>query len=165
MAKFNRKYYTPDPSNPEASGICDRSGFVFKHSDLVQQMEWRGESLEWTGLMVGAPFLDKPNEQLRNPPLYPDPVPVDMPKPPHQYNVCWSNQIIPWSNLKILNWVSWSGSEDGILASPENERLQALEENRRPAEEYPGGAVQFDNTQLDANQILQSLESYNWSAN
>jgi len=164
MSYAKRRYYTPNPENPEARGICDRSGFVFKHSDLVRQMEWRGDALEWTGLMVGRPFLNKPNEQLRNPPLFPDPVPVEMPKPPHAYNICWSNQFTPWTQLKVLNWLSWSGSEDGTPAAPENERLQALQEQRRPADVTAGAGTYYQSPALTQDQLLQTLENYNWSA-
>jgi hypothetical protein len=164
MSYSRRRYYTPNLENPEARGICDRTGFVFKHSDLVQQMEWRGDSLEWTGLMVGRPFLNKPNEQLRNPELFADPVPVHMPKPPHEYNVCWSNQFVPWISLKILNWTSWSGSEDGVLAAPEAERLAALEAGTRPEDTYQGAGSNYQAQSLTPEQLLESLENYNWSA-
>jgi hypothetical protein len=162
--KYRRtKYYTANPDNPDAKAICDRSGFVFNHDDLVPQMEWRGDTLEWTGLMVGPPFLDEPNEQLRNPPMFPDPVPVEMPKPPYRYEIVWSNQLIPWSQLTVVNWVSWSGSENGVPAAPLNERLQALEEMRPAPVEYPGGAIQTAKEDLTQAQILESLENFSWS--
>ena len=47
----------------EAVGICDYSGFFFSKSDLIKQMEWRGNDLTWTGFLVGRPFVDEPNEQ------------------------------------------------------------------------------------------------------
>ena len=46
-------------------GASDRSGFLYNTCDLVKQMEWRGNSLKWTGLMVGRDELDIPNENLR----------------------------------------------------------------------------------------------------
>jgi hypothetical protein len=165
MANKHGRYYTVDPKNPEAKGICDRSGFVFNHSDLVKQMEWRGDSLEWTGLMVGRPFLDKPNEQFRNPEVGPDSVPVENPKLPTITSVSWSNQMIPWSQLTVLSWASWGGVEQGILAAPENERLQALEENRSVSQEYSSGPYQNYETDLTQEQILNQLENYNWSSN
>lgn len=44
---------------------CDRSGFLYNTSDMVKQMEWRGNKLQWTGLMVGYDQVDTPNENLR----------------------------------------------------------------------------------------------------
>lgn len=76
------KYVVIDPENPEAVGFCDKTGSPFLKKDLVKQMEWRGNSLQWTGALVGKPFVDKPNEQGRTPRLSEDPVPVKNPRPP-----------------------------------------------------------------------------------
>lgn len=46
-----------------AVGVCDRSGFVYNLSDLVKQMDYMGDTLKWTGLMVGRDQLDQPNYQ------------------------------------------------------------------------------------------------------
>lgn len=40
---------------------CDRTGFLYNSCDMVKQMEWRGKSLRWTGLMVGYDQVDVPN--------------------------------------------------------------------------------------------------------
>ena len=66
----------------DSVGVCDRTGFWFSTQDLEKQMEWRGNSLEWTGLMVGKPFLDEPNEQLRPPLVKADPAVVKDQRPP-----------------------------------------------------------------------------------
>lgn len=157
------RYYQVDSNNPQAKGICDRSGFAFNHKDLVKQMEWRGDSLEWTGLTVGKPFLDKPNEQLRTPEIGPDSVPVEEPKLPIYTDICWSNQMIPWSQLTVLNWASWGGVQQGVLAAPENERMQALEENRPAAVEYSSGPYQGQVNEPTAQELLDRLENYDWS--
>lgn len=65
----------------ETIGVCDRSGFVFKTSELCKQMEWRGDRLVWTGLLVGRPYLDVPDEQLRTVKTKHDPKPVKNPRP------------------------------------------------------------------------------------
>ena len=62
-------------------GRCDRSLMVFNTSDLVKQMEWVGNQLVWTGMMVGKPFYDEPNEQNRPPLPSRDPAPVKNPRP------------------------------------------------------------------------------------
>ncbi len=157
------QYYNVDINNPQAKGICDRSGFAFNHSDLVKQMEWRGDSLEWTGLTIGKPFLDKPNEQLRNPEIGPDSIPVDNPKLPVYVPVCWSNQMIPWSQLTVLTWASWGGVQQGVIAAPENERLDALEEGRPAAQENSSGAYSGQPIEPTQQELLDSLENYDWS--
>lgn len=158
------KYRRINPNNSEAKAVCDRTGFTFNHNDLVKQMEWRGDSLQWTGLLVGRPFVDFPNEQNRTPVMFPDPVPIELPRPYQSYNVVWSNQNVPWSQLTVLNWASWSGSENGILAAPENERLSALQAGVQPNMPFSSGGYTFMKPDLTQQQILDSLTNYNWSA-
>jgi hypothetical protein len=85
LTKYKGKYATFDPQRPKAFGICDRSGSVFPHDQLVKQLEWRGNSLIWTGLLVGKPFVDIPNQENR--PIIPkiDPTTVKNPRPPEGY--------------------------------------------------------------------------------
>jgi hypothetical protein len=165
MANRRGRYYIVDVNNPQAKGICDRSGFAFNQGDLVKQMEWRGESLEWTGLTVGRPFLDEPNEQFRTPEVGPDSIPVENPKMPVYTEVFWANQMTPWSQLNVLTWASWGGVEQGILTATENEILQALQENRPVPAQYASSPFQIYKPQLTQDQILNSLENYNWSNN
>lgn len=84
MGRWRSRYARINPRNPganDALGVCDRSGFVFNHSDLIRQMEWRGNNLVWTGLLVGRPFLYEPNEQERPPIVDSDPKAVMNPRP------------------------------------------------------------------------------------
>lgn len=156
------KHVTVDADSPMALGICDKTGFVFKRMDLVRQMEWRGNSLIWTGFMVGKPYVDQPNPQLRPPILPPDPVPVKDPRLQKPSAVYWANQNIPWSQLTVDNWVSWSGSEDGTLAATEEQRLIALQAANQPPTAFASGGVP-QMQQLTQQQILQSLRTYNWN--
>ncbi len=80
--KYKGKYVDIDSDNPQTVGVCDRTGFVFNHKDLVKQMQWSGNSIVWTGLWVGKPFLDVLNEQNRPPITKVDPEVVKDPKPP-----------------------------------------------------------------------------------
>lgn len=82
------KFIDFDPERPQPTGVCDYTGFWFNHDDLCRQMEWRGNSLVWTGFLVGKPFLDEPNEQMRNPLIMPDPMPV-MDARPQQGVLSW----------------------------------------------------------------------------
>lgn len=110
-----------DMDNPEALGICDYTGFVHFRKDLVRQMEWRGNRLEWTGFLVGRDYVDQPNPQLRPPILRPDPVPVYYPREPQVYSVYFNNMVVPF-NLQTIPF-SYLGTEDGEPALPENERI------------------------------------------
>jgi len=65
----------------EAIKICDYSGFYFSESDIVQEKEWRGNSLVPTGFWVGKPFLNKPQQQNRPPRVSNDPKPVHLARP------------------------------------------------------------------------------------
>lgn len=156
------KHFFVDESSPLARGICDKTGFVFRNIDLVKQMEWRGNSIEWTGFMVGKPYADVPNEQLRTILFPADPVPVTLPRPYRPTPVYWENQNIPWENLQITSWESWFGTEDGTLAAPEAERLDALQRGITPSVPSPNLNISLK-PELTQQQIKQSLENFNWS--
>lgn len=81
MLKHHGKYTRFDKDNPRAVAICDYSGMLCMHEDLVRQMEYRGNALVWTGFMVNKRFADKPNPQNMTPLLMPDPIPVQFPRP------------------------------------------------------------------------------------
>lgn len=121
------KHVSIDQTNPEALGICDYTGFVFMRKDLVKQMEWRGNALIWTGFLVGRPYVDVPNEQLRPPILPPDPVPVRLPRPQQFDSITWSTTPGTWVSQTYYTWASSSGSEDGIPALIPTQRLQQLQ--------------------------------------
>lgn len=108
VKKWSGKYANIDPKNPSALGVCDRSGFVFNHKDLVKQMEWKGDNKVWTGLLVGKPFEDIPNEQLRPPLVKNDPKPVMNARLPTPYTDPNSPQVLPYPLLmQKLNNFHW----------------------------------------------------------
>lgn len=113
VSRYKGKYVKIDPKNPSALGICDESGFVFNHKDLVKQMEWRGDNLVWTGLMVGKPYVDKPSEQNRPPLVKSDPKTVKNPRLPDEYTAPDSNQVVPTKELLAkLNQTKWNQHND-----------------------------------------------------
>lgn len=120
------KHVTVDISNPQALGICDYTGFVHKHSDLVKQMEWRGNALTWTGLYVGKDYADIPNEQLRPPILPPDPIPIVNARPQYPTNQNWNVSTGFTWNTFTTNFNDWASTQDGVPCLPEDERLTAL---------------------------------------
>jgi hypothetical protein len=108
------KYVTVDMDNPRALGICDASGFVFNRCDMIRQMQWIGNDLKWTGLYVGKPFADVPNEQARPPILPPDPVPILYARPPQGQQMTWSNNNLPIFSLIQTPFASLGSTEDGV---------------------------------------------------
>jgi hypothetical protein len=122
------KHVSIDADDPDALGVCDYSGMIFNKKDLIKQMEWRGNALIWTGFLVGRPYADKPNEQLRPPMLPPDPVPVSLPRLPQNTTMTWSQgPNTPWSQLTAFTWATWSSLYNGYPALPDAQRLQALQ--------------------------------------
>jgi hypothetical protein len=122
------KHVRIDETAPRALGICDYTGFVHNRTDLVRQMEWRGNAIVWTGFYVGRQYADKPNEQLRPPILPPDPVPIREPRLKQPTIITWSiGQNTPWKDIKNFTWASWFGSSDGVPALTEPQRLTALQ--------------------------------------
>jgi len=121
------KHVQIDSKDPESLGRCDYTGSIFNRSDLVKQMEWRGNALVWTGFYVGRPFADVPNEQLRPPMLPPDPVPIINPRPKQPTIVTWAiGNSVPWSEIDVFSWASWEGVSDGVICLPEPQRYDAL---------------------------------------
>lgn len=101
--KYKGKYVDINPDNPDALGICQRSGFIFNHKDLVKQMVWSGNTKVWTGLMVGKPFEDVLNQQNRPPTVKPDPVPIKDARPPMD-----CPDVLPYEALeRTLNNHKW----------------------------------------------------------
>lgn len=121
------KYVRVDAENPEAVGLCDYSGLLFNRSDLLKQMEWRGNSLQWTGFYVGRPYVDVPNEQNRPPILPPDPVPIKDPRPFQAQSITWSNNPLGlWPSIEFT-WASLCSSDDGALAPIYAQSVQNLQ--------------------------------------
>ena len=81
MARGFTRYRQPDPTNPEASAVCDRGGEVRKRSELQREMVYRGNRVVWSGFMVCRHHIDPPHPQDRTLVLRPDPVPVENPRP------------------------------------------------------------------------------------
>lgn len=122
------KHVNIDESCPQGLGICDKTGFVFRRIDLVKQMEWRGGALVWTGFLVGRPYVDKPNEQLRPPILPPDPVPAQLPRVMQRNQVTWSQGLgATWNNLNTYVWNSWGSFEDGTAELSPAQNLANLQ--------------------------------------
>lgn len=82
----NSRTYIPF-DKPKALGLCDRSGFLFRHEDLRKQMAYRGDVLVWTGAMVYKDYLDEPNSQGLTPILRPNLLPCQNPRPDSNYNI------------------------------------------------------------------------------
>jgi hypothetical protein len=131
------KYVTVDPENPNAFAVCDRSGFYFNHKDLHKQMEWRGNNLVWTGLLVGTPFLDIPNEQNRPPPIKADPIPVKNPRlttpyiDPETFVTPNFTQLLPMLQDPVNNPPPPPLPDNQIEAPPVDEWPQLLQKLRQ----------------------------------
>lgn len=93
------KRYKVDMRNPLGYGICDKTQFIMRHCDMVKQMEYMGNDLQWTGYMVGKWYADKPNPSLRPVILKPDPVPLINPRPQQQQPDAPTSQV----GYQILN--------------------------------------------------------------
>lgn len=128
MSMPKGKYVNIDVRNPEALGMCDYSNFVGMRKDLVRQMEWRGDGLVWTGLLVNRVFADIPNEQGRSPILPPDPIPIVQARPQFIQYMTWSNNPLPtWSLNTYFPLASLDNNEGGVLASSEAQRVESLQ--------------------------------------
>jgi hypothetical protein len=69
-----------NPQSPRAFAICDRCGFLYNHSSLRSDVQWRGRQLQKTGFLVCNTCWDVPNPTLRPISLPPDPMPIRNPR-------------------------------------------------------------------------------------
>ncbi len=69
-------------NHPDSFGLCDRCGFLYNMIDLKKQMQYRGNSLLFTGYYVCEPCLDVPFQLNRPILLPPDPPPQIPSRPP-----------------------------------------------------------------------------------
>lgn len=65
-----------DANNPRAFAVCDRCGFLYNHSDLRWQYDYRGRNLANLRFLVCDTCYDEPQPQLKPRILPPDPMPV-----------------------------------------------------------------------------------------
>lgn len=75
------KYTRMNPSKPRGIGTCDYSGLMVRHENMIQQFQYRGNGLVWTGFWVNPKFADKPNPQDLIPIIRLDPVPLQNARP------------------------------------------------------------------------------------
>jgi hypothetical protein len=104
VSRHTSRYARVDFNNPQAFGVCDRTDFVFNHKDLVKQMTWAGDNLVWTGLLVGKPFVDIPNQQARPPLIKSDPKAIKNPRIPQntvQDTLNWGEPGIASSEIQV----------------------------------------------------------------
>lgn len=69
-----------DPHSPTGRGTCDRCSQIRNHSQLIWEMEYRGNSLMRTGFLVCSTCLDIPYQGNRPILLPADPVPLLNPR-------------------------------------------------------------------------------------
>lgn len=62
-------------------GVSDRSGNWYPLDQMRRQLQWAGNKLIDTGLLVGPDEYDTPQPQFRTPILPPDPFPRINPRP------------------------------------------------------------------------------------
>lgn len=74
-------HVTIDPENPISVAMCDGCKFQWNRNKLQWQYQWAGNELINLRLLVCPLCLDVPQEQLRNPDLSADPIPVRDPRP------------------------------------------------------------------------------------
>lgn len=156
--RYQGKHVKIDPRNTTALAQCDYSDFTFNHPNLKKQYQWRGDSLQWTGFLVGEPYMDEPNEQLRPPPVKPDPYATQnarLPQPfgPENENSpqLFTQQIIAQLNALYLG--PFEASNSPVIPSPQPVSI-AVQEN------IPDG-VPVPPTQM----VVNALNKYHWGSN
>jgi hypothetical protein len=86
------------PRSPRAAAQCDRCSFVFNHSDLRFQFDYRGTTLQNTRLLVCRRCEDVPNQQLRAIVIPADPVPISNPRVPNYADASSNTRVTSGQN-------------------------------------------------------------------
>jgi hypothetical protein len=104
-------YIKPSSKNPIA--YCDYTYIPFNIENTTYQYEWRGNSLVWTGFIVGNKFATEPQEQNRPPkPGLTDPTIVKDPRFPNPFIPADANPTPPTAQaLNKLLTFNWNESE------------------------------------------------------
>ncbi len=155
VSRWQGRHLRVSERDSTAAAQCDYTDFTFNHTDLVKQMEWRGDRLVWTGYMVGRPYLDTPNEALRPPPVKADPYPVRNPRLPQPYGADLSQgpELSTQQIVAQLEELSW-GPFEGNATIP----------NPIPVSPQVAGAIPDGYPAQSTADIINKLNKFNWSS-
>lgn len=119
--------------SPRAAGQCDRCGFLYTHSDLRWQFDWRGASLQNLRLLVCRTCEDTPQAQLRAIVVPADPIPIQNPRVPDYVKAA--------SNTRVTSGQDSVNLETGIPVPGGNTRITQNDGVRvtQQTGEPPGG--------------------------
>lgn|GEM_PF-1516756 len=100
---------------PKGFGICDTCGYLYNRIDLVEQVEFYGNEVKWTGSMVCTRTCsDKPQAQLTSPILPPDPEPLDNPRPETAWQIYSQGLANNGGVLLVTDATFWQTSVSGL---------------------------------------------------
>lgn len=81
MTWGNTSRIRTDNRSPRAAAVCDRCGFGWNHNALTFQVEFAGDRLVSTNMLVCPDCYDIPNPQVKTIRIPADPVPIANPRP------------------------------------------------------------------------------------
>lgn len=115
---------------PRAISECDRCGFWWNLDRLKQQMQWGGNNLIDTGLLVCPECYDKPFDQYRSPILPPDPFPRINPRPsPNVTGIPYVGGPLPttYGNQNFTTFNLGAAGIPGLYPSTQTDVLNAVQ--------------------------------------
>jgi hypothetical protein len=110
MTLAHSPYAPLNPFAPEPTGICDRCGFLYPLTSLVEQKAWAGPTVVKLGILVCTrTCLDELQQNgQRTIVIGPDPKPLKNPRPPR-----YKAQAGPDKRTFVLD-----DPADGLLDNP-----------------------------------------------
>lgn len=121
-----------DKDNPRPIAFCDLTGFMCMRDDLVPQMQYVGQGLQWQGFLVHKKFAFKPSPWLSPIILPPDPTPVENPRPGLGQDAPLPTlQALPWPlQIELLNRMGLDDApvNNGEVIAPKVIAKKVLEE-------------------------------------
>lgn len=126
--------------NPQAAGQCDRCSFIYNHSDLRFQFDWRGSTLQNLRLLVCRSCQDTPQTQLRAIVVPADPVPIQNPRVPNYAEAASNTRVT--SGQDTINQATGIPVPGGDVRATQNNNTRVTQQTG----EAPGGLNQQPGT-------------------
>lgn len=126
--------------SPRAAGQCDRCSFLYSHSDLRWQMDYRGTTLQNLRILVCQRCEDRPQDQLRAIVVPADPMPIQNPRVPNYAQAA--------SNTRVTSGQNTVDPTTGIPVPGGDTRITQADDVRvtQQTGEPPGGLNQEPGT-------------------
>ena len=131
-----------DSTSPRAFAICDRCGFLYNHSSLHWQYDFRGRSLANLRILVCETCEDKPQPQLKPRIIPPDPMPIPNARPERYQQYETDTRITQGNTTDFWTGLPIAGGDTRVTQAGNTRTVQATGEPPYGRDNTPGTSFQ-----------------------